>query len=90
MKTKMYLYDQLILLLFLSAGGPIYAQVESDFKKSKTIYNEVIVNGSPQQVWKVLQSYGEVSNFNATIDESYMLNEGTGVAVLGAEREIPT
>ncbi|WKK65256.1 hypothetical protein [Lutimonas zeaxanthinifaciens] len=88
MKANINLSIHLFLWLFLTVTSAIYAQVKSDFKKSKTIYNEVIVNGSPQQVWKVLQSYGEVSNFNATIDESYMLNEGTGVAVLGAEREI--
>ena len=76
-----------MLLLFLMVTGS-YAQVNSDFKKSKTIHNEVIVEGSPQDVWEVLKSYGEVSNYNATIDESFMLNEGNGEAVLGAEREI--
>lgn len=66
----------------------VYPQVHSDFNKSKTILNQVIVEGSPQQVWKVLKAYGTVSNFNATIDESYMLDQSTGEAKLGAEREI--
>lgn len=74
--------------MFLISNGSIHAQVYSDFKKSKIIHNEVVVEGSPQDVWKVLKVFGDVSSFNATIDESYMLNDGSGNAELGAEREI--
>lgn len=88
MKTKINISDQLILLFFLVATGSIYAQINSNFKNSETIQNQVVVEGSPEAVWKVLKAYGEVSNFNATIDESYMLDDGTGEAELGAEREI--
>lgn len=76
------------LLVFLISLGSTHAQVKSDLKKNKIIHNKVVVEGSPQEVWKVLKAYGDVSSFNATIDESYMLNEGSGNAELGAEREI--
>lgn len=74
--------------MFLISLGSTHAQVKSDLKKNKIIHNKVVVEGSPQEVWKVLKAYGDVSSFNATIDESYMLNEGSGNAELGAEREI--
>ena len=88
MKTRINLPTQLFIWLILTATGTVAAQVNSDFKKSKVIYNEVIVDGNPQEVWSVLKAYGGVSDLNATIDESFMLNEGTGEAEIGAEREV--
>lgn len=90
MKTNRSLFSQILLVLFSISIGTINAQVNSDFnfRRSKIIHNEVIIDESPDQVWKVLKAYGEVSNYNATIDKSHMLNDGTGDAELGAEREI--
>lgn len=88
MKTNKIISNYLLVLMFLISLGSTHAQVKSDLKKNKIIHNKVVVEGSPQEVWKVLKAYGDVSSFNATIDESYMLNEGSGNAELGAEREI--
>lgn len=86
--TNTNISNYLFPLLFLISVGTIVAQVNGDFKRSKIFHNEVVVEGSPQQVWQVLNAFGKVSSFNATIDESYMLSKGTGEAELGAEREI--
>ena len=46
------------------------------------------MNNTPQEVWKALVAFGNVSTFHSTIDESIILNGSAEEAMLGAEREI--
>ena len=66
--------------------GILFSQQEND--GVKYLENEVVINDSPQNVWKTLTAFGNVSNFNSTIDDSVVLNGTSGEAHLGAEREI--
>lgn len=74
-----------MLLLLLTQ---LSAQQIIEGEKMKFLENKVVVNNSPQAVWKALEAFGNVSTFHSMIDESIVLN-GSGVeAMLGAEREI--
>lgn len=83
-KIKTYAPFWMLLLLLTQ----ISAQQIIEGEKMKFLENKVVVNNSPQAVWKALEAFGNVSTFHSTIDESIVLN-GSGVeAMLGAEREI--
>jgi len=64
------------------------AQQFSEDEKIKFLENRVVVKKSPEEVWKVLASFGNVSKFNATFDESVILNDTRNEVKLGAEREV--
>lgn len=64
------------------------AQQVIDGEKMEVLENQVIVQNSHKAVWKALSSFGNVSSFHTTIDESVMLNGTEEEARLGAEREI--
>jgi len=82
MKTYLPLYLILLLVTQLSAQQVIEGE------KMKFLENKVIVNNTPQEVWKALVAFGNVSTFHSTIDESIVLNGSMEKAMLGAEREI--
>jgi len=82
MKTYLPLYLILLLVTQLSAQQIIEGE-EMEF-----LENKVVVNNTPQEVWKALVAYGNVSTFHSTIDESIVLNGSAEKAMLGAEREI--
>lgn len=86
MKTKLKSKTSWPLILALLLKTVIFAQEEKG--KTKFVENEVIINDSPQKVWKALSAYGNVSYVNATIDDSVMLNGTNEEAHLGAEREV--
>lgn len=77
----------LLLLLMLAATG-LSAQHVIDGEKMKFFENKVLVNNSPEEVWKILASFGDVSDFHSTIDDSSAINGSSDAAVLGSEREI--
>lgn len=66
----------------------VSAQQIIDGEEMEVLENEVIVHNSHEAVWNALSSYGNVSSFNTTIDDSIMLNGTKEEASLGAEREI--
>jgi len=83
-KMKTYLPLWLILLLVTQLS----AQQVIEGEKMKFLENKVVVNNTPQEVWKALVAFGNVSTFHSTIDESVVLNGSAEEAMLGAEREI--
>jgi len=79
-------YSPLILMLLLATQ--LSAQQIIEGEKMKFLENKVVVNNTPQEVWKALVAFGNVSTFHSTIDESIVLNGTAEEAMLGAEREI--
>ena len=64
------------------------AQEVNESERMKFFENQVVVANSPTEVWEVLAAYGNVSDFHATIDDSFAINGSVVEAVLGSEREI--
>jgi len=54
--------------------------------KLKNIHAEVSINVTPEQMWKVLSRYGDVSQFHGGVRESHPEGESTPAASLGCER----
>ncbi len=81
-KAHLHLFLMLLLVANLSAQEVI------DGEKMKYFENQIVVNNSPEEVWKVLAAYGNISSFHATIDDSFAINGSLQEAVLGSEREI--
>lgn len=69
-------------------AGSLSAQQIIDGEKMEVLENQVIVQNSHEAVWDALSSFGNVSSFHTTIDESIVLNGTAEAAQLGAEREI--
>ncbi len=88
MKTILKSRTHLHLLLMLLFAVQLQAQQLIDGEKMKFLENQVVVNNSPEEVWKVLSEFGNVSKFHTTIDESIAINDSSEEAVLGSEREI--
>lgn len=86
MKTTLTLKARYLFLIALLMMAETWAQDKNNGEK--IIENQVIVLGSPQEVWKTLTAYGNVSWFNSAIDESVMLDGSPDVARVGAEREV--
>jgi hypothetical protein len=76
------------LLLMLLLVTHLSAQEVIDGEKMKFFENQIVVNNSPEEVWKVLSAYGNISSFHSTIDDSIAINGSLQEAVLGSEREI--
>jgi len=81
-KAHLHLFLMLLLVANLSAQEVI------DGEKMKYFENQIVVNNSPEEVWKALAAYGNISSFHATIDDSFAINGSLQQAVLGSEREI--
>ena len=79
-------YSPLLLLLLMAIQ--LSAQQIIEGEKMKFLESKVVVNNTPQEVWKALAAFGNVSTFHSTIDESIVLNDSAEEAMLGAEREI--
>lgn len=88
MRTKLKIKNQTALWLLLLLLTQLSAQQVIEGEKMKFLENKVIVNNSPEAVWKALVAFGNVSTFHSTIDESIVLNGSDVHAALGAEREI--
>jgi len=88
MRTKSKINSHAVLLLLLLMVTQLSAQQIIEGEKMKFLENKVIVNNSPEAVWKALVAFGDVSTFHSTIDESIVLNGSGAQAMLGAEREV--
>jgi hypothetical protein len=76
-----------VAILFLVMMAHVNAQQTGKEPQLKTISNELVVKGSVEEVWSALASFGNVSSFLSTIDESYPLNGSRVIAAEGSERE---
>ena len=54
--------------------------------KLKNIHEEIKIQASPEQMWKVISQYGDVSNFHAGVVKSYKTGDSSNQASLGCER----
>lgn len=54
--------------------------------KMTNIHQELVINSSPEHMWKVLAQYGDVSLFHAGVEESYKVEGSQNEARLGGER----
>jgi len=88
MKKLLKIKNYSPLLLMLLMAIQLSAQQIIEGEKMKFLENKVVVNNTPQEVWKALAAFGNVSTFHSTIDESIVLNDSAEEAMLGAEREI--
>jgi hypothetical protein len=88
MKIALKIKTYLPLWLMLMLVTQLSAQQMIEGEKMKFLENKVLVNNTPQEVWKALVAFGNVSTFHSTIDESIILNGSAEEAMLGAEREI--
>jgi len=88
MKTLLKIKTYLPLWLMLLLVAQLSSQQIIEGEKMKFLENKLIVNNTPQEVWKALVAFGNVSTFHSTIDESIVLNGTAEEAMLGAEREI--
>lgn len=86
-KTKINTTGTAILWLLFLVFGSLNAQDNHRESGMKIINHEIVINGSPEETWEVLASFGNVSNFLSTIDEGSPLNGSLNLAVIGAERE---
>lgn len=88
MKIKLIIKNVIHFWIVMLMAVSLSAQQVIDGEKMEVLENQVIVRNSHEAVWTALSSFGNVSSFHATIDESIVQN-GTEVAArLGAEREI--
>ena len=62
--------------------------VEVCQKYIEILESKVVVRNSHEAVWDALSSFGNVSKFHTTIDDSMSLNGTTDKAKLGVEREV--
>lgn len=76
-----------VVMLFFVMMSHVNAQQSQKEIQLKTISNELVVKGSVEEVWSALASFGNVSSFLSTIDESYPLNGSRVIAAEGSERE---
>ena len=88
MKTLRTIRIHLFFATAMLLLNQVSAQQIIDGEEMEVLENEVIVQNSHEAVWNALSSYGNVSSFNTTIDDSIMLNGTKEAASLGAEREI--
>jgi len=54
--------------------------------KLKNIHQEIPVNVTAEEMWKVLSHYGDVSSFHAGVEESYHVDGSINEAGMGCER----
>lgn len=54
--------------------------------KLKNISDEIIINVTPEKMWEILSSYGDVSNFHAGVKESFSSEGSINKAEMGCER----
>ena len=88
MKTLITIRIYLFFVTAVMLVNQLSAQQIIDGEKMEVLENEVIVHNSHEAVWNALSSFGNVSGFHTTIDESVALNGTEDKASLGAEREI--
>lgn len=88
MKTLITIRIYLFFVIAVMLVNQLAAQQIIDGEKMEVLENEVIVHNSHEAVWNALSSFGNVSGFHTTIDESVALNGTEDKASLGAEREI--
>ncbi|MGI9530046.1 hypothetical protein [Lutimonas sp.] len=88
MKKLVKINPRWLLLLVIMAVTQMSAQDIIDGEKMKFFENKVIVNNSPEEVWRILTAFGNVSSFHATIDDSFAINGSAEEAAVGSEREI--
>lgn len=88
MKKLVKINSNWLMLLMMLVAAEMSPQGAIDDEKMKFFENKVIVNSSPEEVWRILTEFGNVSSFHTTIDDSIAINGSTEEAALGSEREI--
>lgn len=83
---KTVVFRLMIVAILLVAN--VSAQQVIDGEKLEVLENKVVVHNSHEAVWEALSSFGNVSNFHTTIDDSVALNGTKEEAQLGVEREV--
>ena len=76
------------LLIAILLVTNVSAQQLIDGEKLEVLESKVVVRNSHEAVWDALSSFGNVSKFHTTIDDSMSLNGTTDKAKLGVEREV--
>jgi len=82
---KTFVQPLLIAILLVTN---VSAQQLIDGEKLEVLESKVVVRNSHEAVWDALSSFGNVSKFHTTIDDSMSLNGTTDKAKLGVEREV--
>ena len=88
MKTSIIYQPQFYLLMALFLVSQLTAQQFIDGEKMEVLENKVFVGSTHGAVWETLSTYGNVSDFHATIDDSTPINVSSEIAEIGAEREV--
>jgi len=76
------------LLIAILLVTNVSAQQVIDGEKLEVLENKIVVHNSHEAVWEALSSFGNVSKFHTTIDDSMALNGTKDIAKLGVEREV--
>ena len=82
---KTFVQPLLIAILLVTN---VSAQQLIDGEKLEVLESKVVVRNSHEAVWDALSSFGNVSKFHTTIDDSMSLNGTTDKAKLGVERVV--
>lgn len=88
MKTTLLHKNLLSLLILVVFTAQLKAQEFKELDEMEVLENRVLVQNSHESVWNALSLFGNVSRFNASIDDSVALNGSVEQADLGAEREV--
>lgn len=88
MKKKINLVLLATLAIFGTWGTQAQAKGKSEKEiKLTTLTSELIVNVTPEEAWKVINSYGDVGSYHSSIVSSKSLNGSPNTGAMNCERQ---